>query len=75
MCIEAMTVLLDTSFRQIAKEEFNAVPKNGLTNQPHRNTQRGMPLQRQQFTAQAAAETGRKNALRLFNSVSDSNGK
>jgi len=34
-----------------------------------------MPLQRQQFTAQAAAETGRKNALRLFNSVPDSNGK
>jgi hypothetical protein len=34
-----------------------------------------MPKQRQQFTAQAAAETGRKNALRLFNSVSDSKGK
>jgi hypothetical protein len=75
MCAEAKTVLLDISFRQIAKEEFNAVPKKGLTNEPHRNTQKGMPRQRQQFTAQAAAETGRKNALRLFNSVSVSNGK
>jgi hypothetical protein len=51
MCAEAKTVLLDISFRQIAKEEFNPVPKKGLTNQPHRNTQKGMPLQRQQFTS------------------------
>jgi hypothetical protein len=32
MGAEAKTVLLDISFRQIAKEEFNAVPKKGLTN-------------------------------------------